>query len=197
MKKYLKLVLGVLVLILIIAFTMNYKSQSPDKDHADTTNNYNPNIQISVRLSSDNEFLKKVPLSLNELKANLKESIFEIQKHPVYPGKNIKYLGFDFKEVVKLIESKLNLQNSEQYLFSLWASDNFSSFVSTEDLATGRAFLAWREVHGGDENKSSLSDDGLWTLVDKHGSPGPFYLVWDNPEKTYWQKWPFKIAEIT
>ena len=80
------------------------------------------------------------------------------------------------------------------FVFSFWASDNFSAFITNEDLKTGHAFLAWRGV---DFQAGPKTSNGLWTLVPQHGDPGPFYLVWDNPETTFWKKWPFKIVDIT
>ncbi len=155
---------------------------------------YNPSFSFSVRRESDSKLPTKVSLSLEEMQRDLTESTFVVEKHPVYDGRSVTYLGFDFKDVIGLLAKKLSIENTSRFVFSLWASDNFSAFINTEDLKSGHAFLAWREVGSQNENKTP---NGLWTLIPQHGDPGPFYLVWDNPETTYWKKWPFKIVDIT
>lgn len=159
-----------------------------------SANAYNPTIQISVRGKNDKDFLKKTSISLTDLTKNVGLKPFAMAKHPVYE-KPVKYDGFYFNDVAMYLNKKLGVKDPTNYIYSIWASDNFSAFVTHEDLASGKAFLATRELENADSTKKS--EDGLWTMVEKHGSPGPYYLVWDNPEKTYWQKWPFKIAEIT
>ncbi len=155
---------------------------------------YNPSLSFSVRRESDSELPTKVTISLKEIQKEVTESTFVVEKHPVYEGRSVTYLGFDFKDVIGLLAKKLEMESTDGFVFSLWASDNFSAFVSNEDLKQGHAFLAWREIGSENPNKTP---NGLWTMVPQHGDPGPFYLVWNNPETTYWKKWPFKIADIT
>lgn len=157
---------------------------------------YNPTLTLSVRRASDSEKLEKITVSLKELSQNVKGSIFTINKHPVYKDKAVTYEGFYFKNVLAYVAEKLKSGDINQYIYSLWASDNFSAFIEPSDLETGEAFLAWKEI-GADSNPATVSPDGLWTMVEKHGNPGPFYLVWNNPEKTYWKKWPFKLVDLT
>ena len=160
---------------------------------------YNPTLQISVRNKDDKEFLKKTTISLDDISKKTVKHSFEVKNHPVYSSekvaKDVKYEGFYFNDVAKFINKKLGIKNPSDYIYSIWASDNFSAFVTNEDLSDGKAFLATRETKFADANNKT--EDGQWTKIEKHGNPGPFYLVWNNPKKTYWQKWPFKIAEIT
>lgn len=186
----------ILVVCLFTVFSLNAEVKNSAFD--EFTKNmsiYNPTIQISVRNKNDKDFLQKSTVSLADFSKNLEATPFVILKHPVYADKPVKYDGFYFNDVVKLINKKLKIKNPKNYIYSIWASDNFSAFVTNEDLTSGKAFLAWHEMEFADPKNKT--EDLLWTKIDKHGSPGPFYLVWNNPEKTYWQKWPFKIAEIT
>lgn len=155
---------------------------------------YNPTIQLSVRTESDAEEIKKIEIPFSILQSHLKEKSFTVEKHPAYGNRKVHYFGFDFKDLIQFAKNELKVQSDRKYQYSIWASDNFSAFVSDSDLNSGHAFLAFQELDPDDKSKSQ---DGLWSNVEKHGNPGPFYLVWDNPEKTYWQKWPFKIAELT
>lgn len=157
---------------------------------------YNPSLTFSVRRATDTDAVKKISVTLAELKQNLKNSTFTVNQHPVYSGRAVTYAGFYFKEVIQYAAKKTQAGSVSDYVYSLWASDNFSAFIEPSDLQGGEAFLAWKEI-GADSDPSTVSPDGLWTLVEKHGNPGPFYLVWNNPEKTYWQKWPFKLVDLT
>ncbi|MBL7543904.1 MAG: cytochrome c [Bdellovibrionaceae bacterium] len=173
-------------------------SQSPSYPTPILPKDYNPTISISIRRESDSKTPKKIKVTLQELLSQVKSQLYTVTKHPVYNEKSVTYDGFLFKDVIAFIAQKLQVDNVNQFQYSLWASDNFSAFISSEDLQSGEAFLAWREIRPViDTSTSNISHDGLWTMVEKHGTPGPFYLVWNNPEKTYWQKWPFKIVDIT
>ncbi len=188
--------LFLLSLVLLMSLSAIAKEKKSDNDaFFKNLSEYNPSIQISVREKNDKDFLKKSTVSLSDFNKNLTATPFVVMKHPVYADKPVKYDGFYFNDVAKLINKKLKIKNPKNYIYSIWASDNFSAFVTNEDLASGKAFLAWHEMEFADPKNKT--EDLLWTKIEKHGSPGPFYLVWDNPEKTYWQKWPFKIAEIT
>ncbi len=157
---------------------------------------YNPKLSVSVREKSDSTLPPKLEISLQDLQKLIPETTFEVKNHPVYKEQRIVYKGFYFKDVIRLLSKKLKIQDLSNYIYSVWSSDNFSAFISPDDMQTADAFLAWREVHA-NKNLGPATEDGLWTAVEKHGSPGPFYLVWNHPEKTYWQKWPFKIVDIT
>lgn len=149
---------------------------------------YNPKIELSVREIGVVE-QKGTEVTLAELCENLTEFKISLPHHPVYKEPKT-YIGFLFADVRAYMKDKLKLNGDTQFLTSFWASDNFSSWTNDADFNSGTAILAWREV-------GAVADGAYFTPVEKHGDPGPFYLVWDNQEVTYFQKWPFKIVNIT
>lgn len=152
----------------------------------------NPILRLSVRQATDNDHPKTVELSLADLKKKLNSKTFEVLAHPEYGNNTMKYRGFLFRDVIQLIAKTFKLRDTSNYIYSAWASDNFSALITPEDMTSGTAVLAWTEIAGENGGGNQIH----WTPVAKHGSPGPFYLVWDNPKTTYWKKWPFKIAEV-
>lgn len=174
----------------------SWPTNGQNRSIATVSYSQSPTLKISLRQDASSDLPEKVSISITEIAKALKEETFTVKEHPVYDNTTVTYAGYYFKDVINYLASKLQIKNTSDLVFSIWSSDNFSAFVTNEDLMSGTAFFAIREINS--ENKKSLKTaDGLWTSIEKHGSPGPFYLVWDNPKDTYWQKWPFKIVEIT
>ncbi len=137
-------------------------------------------------------------------------SAFEISdmtvgKNPAYEKNGTaervrRYRGVRLRDMLKRLLP--DGDSLEDYVMAITCLDGFDPVIDfnlLSRLSSVDALLAMRQLDIPGSSGSGITKDGRWELVPAAWgiiSPGPFYLVWANPEGTYWQGWPFQIKSI-
>ncbi len=192
-----KIALSILVLLLIGVFVWNRSKKTEGCDESQYFSDYTKKCeiaQVQMGLGSELEFR-----SISDLKKTFEVKTLRTVENPAYKEKQAKtrtYQGFDLEEV--LLSLLPNGDSLADYVLVITCLDGFDPVIDHQilkKLETHKALLAF-EQSGEIENTSR---DGKWEVLSlKWGSvsPGPFYIVWETPEGTYWKGWPFQIRSM-
>lgn len=144
-------------------------------------------------------------LTLKQLVAKYGLTQLEVLQNPAYSKMGtVKtprvYKGIDLK---KLLEDLLPTERRlEDHVVAVTCLDGFDPVLSSEmilQLNKQKSLLASQQIFS-KNYKGAKTQDELWEPVDVAWmgglNPGPFYLVWEKPEGTYWQGWPFQVKSL-
>ncbi len=143
-------------------------------------------------------------LGIDDLRAKYKIHEMTLFTNPAYKEngsivKRRKYNGISLKEIVKKLLPKGD--SLKDYVLAFTCLDGYDPVLKPEllsELENADALLAFEQT--GIKNPiNEVSKDSKWELVKAPWgivSPGPFYLVWKNSEKTYPDGWPFEIKSM-
>jgi mono/diheme cytochrome c family protein len=112
-------------------------------------------------------------------------TLIHVAQDPAYDGKPRTYQAVPFHALWK------DISLPGDALLQFDCLDGFSAPIAKDRVlnASGSAAIAYLAVE---------SADAPWPRNPKGISPGPFYLVWLNPEKSGIQReeWPFQLASF-
>lgn len=180
--KWVALVEGVLVAILVAGLAWSIWSNLPHPASAETAD---PSLQIILPTGT-----RALPLS--ELKRALKPQTLTVHDYADYDGAVKTFEGFRLADVLNYA----GLARTGGDVVSFEALDGYATTLPFDKLQAPQplGLIAFREV--------GVSDD--WTPVKKGSnmvSPRPFYLVWgmadgsDSPEARQ-RPWPYQLVTI-
>ena len=143
-------------------------------------------------------------LDLDDLYNEFPTEEILVPDNPAYIGKKTgtkdrRYKGVSLKAVVESLIPKG--ERLEDHVIAITCLDGFDPILDSsiiEKLDEYKAIIATEELTL-DREGADISKDGKWELLHLSWgivSPGPFYIVWDNLEGTYWKGWPLQVKSL-